>query len=140
MSDHEPTRDRIARMVRLSENADAVWARIGDFGALADWHPLVATAETAQVDGRTFRHVTLTDGSLLYERLLESGPRHVTWSLEDSPLPVADHRATLSVAPEPDGGCHVHWSAIFAPADGADAQVDAFFAGFFERGLEALQD
>lgn len=135
---HEPAKDRIQRMVRLSAQPEAVWAVIGGWGTLADWHPLVTRVEPVEVGGEICRHVTLTDGTVLYEVLRETGPRHMTYALVDSPLPLSDHRATLSVAPE-DGGCHVYWSALFAPHDGADAQCDRIVAGLYEAGLEALR-
>jgi len=137
--DRDPSKDRIQRMVRLPVAADAAWAAIGGWGALADWHPLVARVEPVEVGSERCRHVTLTDGAVLYEALRETGPRHMTYAMVDSPLPLSDHRATLSVVPERDGGCHVFWSAVFAPHDGADEQCDRIIAGVYEAGLEALR-
>lgn len=130
----ETSRDRVQRMVSLSRPPDEVWAEIGGFGALADWHPSVAKVEVVDLDGAPHRHVTLADGTVLMDRLVETGLHYYTCTLVDSPLPTEDYRSTLSCVAEP-GGCHVFWSAIF---EADDPGVDELIARFFEIGLNAL--
>ena len=132
----EPSRDRVQRMVSLPHPPDVIWAAIGGFGALADWHPSVAEVEEVELDGEPHRHVTLADGTVLLERLIEAGPHHYTYEIVDSPLPVDDHRSTVSVVAEP-GGCHVFWSAVF---DAGDPGIDELVARFFEIGLNELRE
>jgi hypothetical protein len=134
----EPTRDRIQRMVELPVGADRVWDVIGDFADMG-WHPLVAQVEPVTIEGAPYRHVTLTDGSVFLERLVEQAPHHLTYESVEGPLPMTDHRATLSVAPE-DFGCRVFWSGLFEPQDGADEWCDRIVAGFYEEGLGALRE
>ena len=136
---HAPDHDRLQRMVFLNAAPDAVWAQIGGFDRLADWHPLIASVELSALEGDTYRHVTTTDGEVSFERLIEAGPRHVTYEVVDGPLPVTDYRATLSCVPEADG-CHVYWSAHFRPADEAGHLSDDIVAKFYEIGLSALVD
>ena len=131
--------DQVRRMVSLPVGRDAVWAEIGGFGQINAWHPLIERAELTEIEGETYRHLTTVDGELFLERLIEAGPHHLTYEMMDGPLPVADHRATLSVVAEP-GGCHVYWSAFFVPT-GPDAQITAEIVGtFYEIGLRALSD
>lgn len=126
-------------MVSLPADRDAVWAAIGGFAHIAEWHPLIARAELTEIDGETYRHLTSIDGELFLERLIESGPHHLTYEMVDGPLPVADHRATFSVVAEP-GGCHVYWSAYFEPT-GSDAHLaDEIVGTFYEIGLGAIRD
>jgi hypothetical protein len=80
--------------------------------------------------------VTLSDGGLLLERLIETGPHHYTYEIVDGPLPLTDHRATLSCVAE-EGGCHVFWSAVFEPTD---PSTDEIVSGFYEMGLRALRE
>ena len=130
----EPTRDRIQLWVSLPRPPDEVWAEIGGFGAIAEWHPEVRSAEVVEIEGETHRHVRNPDGALSLERLIETGPRYYSYEILDSPLPLSNHRATLSCAPE-DGGCRVFWSAVFEPNNPA---VDDIVEGYYESGLEAL--
>jgi hypothetical protein len=131
--------DQVRRMVSLPAAPDKVWAAIGGFASIADWHPLIASAELTEIEGEAYRHLRTTEGDLFLERLMEVGPRHLTYATEDGPLPVSDHRATLSCVAEA-GGCHVHWSAYFVPT-GPDEHLTAEIVGaFYEIGLQALQE
>lgn len=128
--------DRLQRMLPLPVPADEVWRQIGGFGAMADWHPWIDRVEVVEIDGQTHRHLTMADGDLYLERLIEQGERYYTYELLESGLPVNDHRATLSCVPEAEG-CHVFWSAYFIPTDPA---ADEMVIGFFEAGLTVLEE
>jgi hypothetical protein len=128
-------RDRIQRWVSLPDSPDKIWAEVGGFGDIAAWHPGVVSSEVFEIEGDVHRHLTMNDGGLLLERLIETGPHHYTYELIEGPLPLADHRATLSCVAE-EGGCHVFWSAVFEPTDPA---ADDIVAGFYEEGLRALR-
>jgi hypothetical protein len=132
----EATRDRIQRWVSLPVASDKLWAEIGGFGDVAAWHPGVDSVEVIEIEGEIHRHLTITDGGLLLERLIATGPHHYTYELVDGPMPLANHRATLSCVTEP-GGCHMFWSAVFEPTDPA---ADDIVAGFYEEGLRALRE
>lgn len=132
----EPERDRIQLWVSLPKTPEAVWAAIGGFDAIADWHPEVTSAELVELEGETHRHLRMADGSLFLERLAEFGTHYYSYELVESPLPVTGHRATLSCVAEA-GGCHVFWSAVFEPEDPV---ADEIIEGFFRAGLEALRE
>ena len=129
-------RDRIQRWVSLPHPPEKIWAEIGDFGGMDDWHPGIASTEVVDIEGETHRHLTLDNGELLLERLVETGPLYYTYEIVDAPLPLANHRATLSCVPEA-GGCHVFWSAVFEPTD---PSADEIVSGFYEEGLRALRE
>lgn len=126
-------------MLSLPADRDTVWQAIGGFGSIADWHPLIGRAELTAIEGDTYRHLTTTEGDTFFERLIEAGPHHVTYEMVDGPLPVTDHRATLSCVAE-NGGCHVYWSAYFAAAGPDEHLVGEIVAAFFEIGLRAIRD
>ena len=135
-NDTGPVRDRIQLWVSLPEAPETVWAAIGGFDAIADWHPEVESVELVEIEGETHRHLRAADGGLFLERLAETGEHHYSYETVDSPLPLSGHRATLSCVAE-EGGCHVFWSAIFEPQDPV---ADEIVEGFFRVGLEALRD
>jgi len=132
----DPVRDRIQRWVKLPCPVDEVWTVIGGFGSIAEWHPDVHSAEVFEIEGETHRHLQIGEGGLTLERLVETGPHYLTYEIVDSPLPLADYRATLSCVPE-EGGCHVFWSAMFEPTD---PSADDIVTGFYEDGLRALRE
>lgn len=133
-----PDHDRLSRMVRLSAPQASVWATIGGFGQIADWHPLIERVELTEIEGDRYRHMTTTSGEKIFDRLIETGPHHVTYAVEDGPFPISDCRATLSCVAE-ETGCHVYWSATFVPAEQGDHLPDEIVAKFFEIGLDALR-
>jgi hypothetical protein len=129
-------RDRIQRWVSLPHPPEKIWAEIGGFGDIAAWHPGIESTQVFDIEGEVHRHLTLGDGGLIMERLVETGPHHYTYEIIDSPLPLVDHRATLSCVAE-DGGCHVYWSAMFEPTD---PSADEIVSGFYEEGLRAMRE
>lgn len=129
--------DRIQRIVRLRAKREEVWALIGAFGALADWHPLIAEAELTEIGGDLYRQLTTTDGENLLERLLEEGDHFHRYATVESNLPMSDHRATLTCVAE-QGGCRVFWSAYFEPSAGDERLSDGIVAKYYEIGLAAL--
>ena len=129
-------RDRIQRWVSLPHPPEKIWAEIGGFGDMAAWHPEIKSAEVFDIEGEIHRHLTLGDGGLILERLVETGPHHYTYEIVECPLPLTDHRATLSCVAE-EGGCHVFWSAMFEPTD---QSADEIVSGFYEEGLRALRE
>ena len=135
MTDHPP-RDRVERWIDLPAKAEDVWAVIGPFGSVAEWHPAIAEAEVIDLEGETHRHLTLRDGEKLLERLVEVGDHLYRYEIAEGPLPVEEYRATLTCFPEGDG-CRVFWSSTFESDDPA---ADALIAGIYEAGLAAIQE
>jgi len=128
--------DRIQRWVSLPWPARQVWSEIGGLTAIADWHPLIESAELVDIEGASHRHLRTIDGDLITERVIDTGPHHYTCEIVESHLPVIDYRSTLSCAVE-DEGCRVFWGATFEPLD---PQADELITGFFEAGLRGLRD
>lgn len=118
-------------------SADEMWGRIGDFHALSAWHPAIAS-QTAD-GGPKVRELHLEGGGTVVETLLDDGPRTYTYSIDASPLPVADYTATIAAVEDgPDGGCTVVWTADFRAAGASDEEAAAVIEGIFRTGLDAL--
>ncbi|MFF0559396.1 SRPBCC family protein [Streptomyces sp. NPDC004266] len=125
---------------------DAVWALIGDFGALADWHPHVppSTLEDGgdpAVPG-TVRVFAVDGEAVARERLLDrdaAGRSYRYTLLDPVMLPVHDYVATLAVRPHPDGA-EVRWSAAYRSTDDVVPRVESVFGdGTYGTGLAALR-
>lgn len=137
---HRTDHDRLRWTVWLPADPGRVWAEIGGLASPADWHPLVEAVTPEEIEGDPYRYVTLAEGGVIFERVVETGPHHLTTEAVESPFPVADLRFTLSVVAE-ETGCHVFWSAYFVPADDAGAHMpDRIVARYVESGLEALAE
>ncbi|MDH3667065.1 MAG: SRPBCC family protein [Paracoccaceae bacterium] len=136
---HQQEHDRLRRMVSLPRPPAEVWAEVGGFGQIADWHPLIASVELTEIEGDAYRHLTTTDGEIFFERLIETGDHHITYEIVDGPLPASDYRATFSCVAE-EGGCHIFWSAYFIPDEAAPELSDKIISKFYEIGLDALRE
>ena len=127
---------------------EEVWARIRDFNGLPSWHPGVARSE---IEGGTpsdqvgcVRVLTLGDGAVIRERLLEMSDlgHHYSYAILESPLPVANYRATLRLRRISDGNrTFGEWTASF-DADPPEKQAeteDLLSNGVFQGGFDALK-
>jgi hypothetical protein len=127
---------------------DQVWAHIRDFNGLAQWHPAVAKSA---IDGGEpsdrvgcVRVLTLQDGGVIRERLLEMSDlgHHYSYSILESPLPVASYRATLRLRRISDGDrTYAEWNATFDPnpPEKQAAAENLLSNGVFQGGFDALK-
>jgi hypothetical protein len=123
--------------------AQAVWNMIGGFNELARWHPAVVRSEESLEDDTTIRRLTLADGGTVTARLERHDDRERSYSytIIDTPLPVAEYRAHLRVRESDDGqSCTVDWSSEFDPAgDTPESVAVRAIRGVYEAGFDNLR-
>ncbi len=127
---------------------EQVWARIRDFNGMPKWHPGIAKSEIvgSQPSDQVgcVRVLTLGNGAVVRERLLELSDmgHHYSYTILDSPLPVANYRATLRLRRISDGNrTHADWTATFE-ANPPDKQAEAeqmISNDVFQGGFNALK-
>ena len=124
----------VKQSVRLPAPVTEVWKQIGGFNALPDWHPMVEKSELAK--GGSERKLTLPGGATITEKLesMDDKSFRYSYSITDSPLPVADYHSTIEVHEEGKESV-VDWMGRFEPkgASAEDAQKaiqDIYQAGF----------
>ena len=124
---------------KLNVTADTVWSLIGGFNALPDWLPAVEKSELK--DEGQERVLSLAGGGTVVERLVsrDDGERVYSYTILDSPLPVANYNATLRVRDQEDGTCTVDWSTEFDPAGAPEADAVKVMEGVFQAGLDSLK-
>ncbi|WP_406288065.1 SRPBCC family protein [Embleya sp. NBC_00896] len=135
-----------SRSAVIAATPEKVWAVVGDFGGLADWHPVVPPSSIegggdANTPG-AIRAFAIDGDVLSREELLshDAAGHRMTYSLLQVPLPVTDYVGTLAVNPHPDGS-EVVWSATYESDDSVVETVEAVFAeGTYGAGLTALQE
>jgi len=120
--------------------AQMVWNVIGNFNALPDWHPAVEGSEQTEEDGATIRRLTLVGGGAIIEKLekVDDKERLYTYSILESPLPVANYTATIRVR-EKKGGCSVEWASEFEPSGASENEVTKAIRGIYEAGFGQLK-
>lgn len=126
---------KVSMSTDLKASADQVWAMIGKFNALPDWHPSVEKSELTEA-GQT-RTLSLVGGGKIVEKLetIDDNARTYTYSITDSPMPVANYTATIKVTGSGDSAT-VEWSSEFDPVGNASPEEamkmvqDIYQAGF----------
>lgn len=119
--------------------ADQLWSLIGGFNTLPDWHPAVEKSEL-QEEG-SMRVLSLAGGGEIVEKLEkhDDNQRTYSYTITDSPLPVANYRAEIKVTDEGNGKSSVEWSGEFS-ADGApENEAIDVVTGVFQAGLDNLK-
>jgi hypothetical protein len=135
-----------SRSAVIAATPDKIWAVVGDFNGLGEWHPMVppSTIEgggDANTPGAV-RAFAIDGDVLSREELItyDASAHRMEYKLIQAPLPIADYHATFEVRPHPDGS-EVVWSARYDGADEVVPDVEAIFAeGTYGAGLAALRE
>ncbi|GAA5142840.1 SRPBCC family protein [Pseudonocardia adelaidensis] len=129
-------------------SADTVWSHIRDFNGLPSWLPAITASELTEggsgAEVGAVRRLTLGDGGIVVERLLElnDAERRYTYEFVENPFGARRYVCTLRVAPVTAGGeAFVEWWSEF-DADAADEKrlTDFFADGVYAGGIAALRD
>ena len=125
---------QVTRSVTLNAAPGDDWALISGFQSLPGWHPAVETSTREDIGGVEHRRLGLAGGGEILEKNLGGDAMSYGYEIIESPLPVADYKATISVA-DAGGKAVVVWASTFeGTADGASDIV----AGIYTAGLDAL--
>lgn len=119
---------------------EKVWAIIGDFCGIQSWHPAVESCTPSEKDGAQFRTLALKGGGTIVEKLesWNEAEHAYTYSIVESPLPVANYTSTLSVKADDDGGAGIRWLGNFDAKGATDEEAKAVIEGIYEAGLAAI--
>lgn len=123
--------------VESGDRVRHIWNIIGGFGSIANWHPAIENCEVKIGSGPTLRTLSLRGGGVIIEKLDDWDADHAsyTYSIVESPLPVANYRSTISVEAEADGATRISWAGTFdAKGSSEDEAVDAV-KGVYRAGL-----
>jgi hypothetical protein len=127
----------------LQVPASAVWNMIGGFNELARWHPaVVKSEEVKEKSGLTTRRLTLSDGGVIVAALEEHDDRARTYSYSvvETPLPVAGYKARLHVREAADGhSCTVAWTSEFEASGAPESEAVKVIRTLYEAGFDNLR-
>ena len=130
----------LVRSVDVDAPAATVWAQIGGFCAIKNWHPMIATCTE---DGKTPSTRTLVgkDGTTRFvETQVERNDveRLYSYNFVSSPIPANGYFATIRVVPRGNNGSTVIWNGSYIPAPGKEKEVEGALTGIYESGLNAI--
>ena len=131
----------VRQTVEVAAPPEEVWQQIGDFCAIADWHPAVGQCARSDQNGVAMRTLTTVDGGVLVEKRVQYSDEGMsyTYELVEGPWPVTDYVATLAVMAGASGSL-ITWSGEFAAAGAPDDQAIEVISGIYRTGLAALKD
>ena len=132
---------KVSLSTELKVPAETVWATIGNFSALARWHPAVERSEEGKEGGAVVRKLTLRGGGSIVERLEshDDAGRSYSYSIVEGPLPVSAYKSRLKVSKGKDAGsCTVEWSSEFEPAGAPESEAVKVVRGIYEAGFQNL--
>lgn len=126
----------------VEQQRKAVWDKLGGWCAISTWHPAVAKCEESKEGEDTFRTLTLKDGGVIKERLLEAGSMTYKYEIVSSPLPVKNYSAQFSVTPDDDDldEINVLWSATYDAEGKPDKEARGVIDGIFKAGLDSIKE
>ncbi len=147
---HGPTRQKVVEKIAIDAPADAVWAQVKNFDALAKWHPAVAEspADKGNAEG-SVRQLKLKGGGALtetLERYNEAGKSYTYRAKDGGALPVTNYTSTITVSG--DGAkSTVEWRGAFyrgfpnndPPPDQNDEAAVKAITGVYQSGLANLK-
>ncbi len=119
-----------------------IWAVVGDFCAIKDWHPAIADCVQSEEGGETFRTLTLKDGGgTIKEKLTAKDDLSYSYEIIESPLPVQNYKSKLwlEVDDEPDRSV-IFWQSDFDPADGtSEEDAKKLITGILQAGVKGIK-
>lgn len=135
----------VARSRDVPAPPAAVWALIGDFCAIGNWHPMVERCILSSDEDDDGERVQLRGvvakgglGTIVeIETARDEAAMRYSYTFVQGPLPVQAYNATLSVQPN-GAGSTVLWTATFDAAGMSDAEALADITGVYDAGLAGI--
>jgi hypothetical protein len=117
-----------------------VWALVGEFCAIQNWHPAVAKCEETKEGDVTFRTLTLKDGGKIKEKLTGTEATAYTYEIVESPLPVKNYKSKLwlEVDDEPDRTI-IYWQSDFDANGKSDEEAKKIMTGILGDGVKGIK-
>jgi hypothetical protein len=128
---------------KIDDEKKALWDRFGGWCAIAEWHPAVKSCTESKEGDADFRTLTLKDGGVIKEKLLDKNGTSYRYAIVESPLPVKNYEAAFSVTPDDDDEDEINivWAATYDPADGKDdKEARNTIDGIFKDGIASIKE
>ena len=133
--------EAITKTADINGTPAQIWAAIGPFCSIADWHPAIGKCTT---DGKTppTRTLVTKDGKATFVELQtarnDAGYSY-SYAIESSPLPLTDYKSTIKVEPKGTTMSTITWMSTYTPAAGKEAAAKDAVGGIYQSGLDAVK-
>jgi hypothetical protein len=130
----------LSRSVVVNATADEVWAAIGSFCSVQDWHPVVGSC-TLDGNSPPTRTLVTVDGTATFveqETMRDDVAHSYSYAILSGPLPVSDYVGTISVAEASPETSTITWSSVYTAAEGQDDAASGALTGIYDSGLTAI--
>lgn len=131
----------VTKSAMVSAPPETVWKTIGAFCGIGDWHPAVEKCELSDKGGKMHRTLSLKGGGTILEEQVARDDKKMdyTYTILESPLPVADYKSTIAVAKD-GSGSKVTWNGTFKAKGADDAKAQEVIGGIYEAGLKGISE
>ncbi len=142
----------VAEMIEINAGPVEVWNLVKRFDGLVNWHPAFSGSPLVKgKDGQVgaVRALTLKDGPTFTEELIAFNEQGMTYTYDivESPLPIDQYQASLTVKANTAGGSTVTWIGTFkrknprdnVPEAESDAGTMKLISGAYQAGLQTVK-
>ena len=133
---------QVKEKIVLNASSKAVWALVGGFKALDRWHPDVAKSALIGTgkEAGDIRVLTLNNSETIVERLesYDENAMIFQYRIIESPLPVENYRASITVISVDANLTEVIWQSSFNAVDVSKDEVKQLISGIYLAGLNSL--
>lgn len=126
----------------VNATPDKVWAAVGDFCGIAQWHPAVEGCTLVESGPKPVRRLQLKGGGEIVEEQTGRDEAAMTYSytILESPLPVSNYISTLKVEPSGSSGSKITWTGDFQAKGASDDEAKTVIDGIYVKGLAGIVD
>jgi mxaD protein len=123
-------------------DAESAWRRLGGFGDVGEWHPMLKSVDSESDTPGAMRIARGADGGTQIERLeAYDAERHAyRYTIEETEMPVRDYQAEFRIDADPDGESRVTWRAQFDDAGEDPSAGTEAVREFLHAGVQALEE
>ncbi|WP_109476948.1 SRPBCC family protein [Paraburkholderia sp. C35] len=126
--------------IDIAASAEEVWLLVGDFDGLPVWLELIRSSRLS--DDSRVRRLAAANGSIVVERLLDHSDANMEYryTIIESPDPVTDYIASMSVRRLDARSTTVTWASRFEPNIPGEAEtITANYRSLYLAGLSRLK-
>ena len=130
----------LTRSVDVKGSPAVVWAAIGPYCAIAEWHPAIASCKADGKSPPTRTLVTKDKAMFVELETARSDANHLySYTFITTPLPVSHYTSTLKVTPKGADMSTVTWSGSYDVEPANTQAANDALVGIYESGLASIK-
>ena len=131
----------LTRSINVHGSPATVWAAIGPFCSIADWHPAISNcSEDGKLPPTRTLKTRAGDATFVELQISRNETKHsYSYTFTSAPIPVTNYSSQLSVVANGHRGSTVKWSGVYLPNPGMDQAAANALSGIYESGLRSIK-